>query len=103
MSAWYARVSPEACTREHPNLVGPCVDVGQCPECWMPCGSMRPPGETFGFHARDCSLPERHYGECVGGGTGHKPGHIRGYWPGMDEDIRTELAWWAETNPGDTR
>lgn len=74
--------------------MGPCVDLAQCPECGTICGALRPPGETFGFHARDCSLPERHYGECVGGGTGHQPGHIRGYWPGFDADVAAERAWW---------
>ncbi len=90
--------STAACSREHPDLDGPCMDTAMCPECWRPMGAMRPPGETFGFHNRDCSLPERHYGECVGGGTGHKPGHIRGYWPGFEADIEAERAWWKETH-----
>jgi len=50
---------------------------------------MRPAGETIGLHSDDCSLPERHGGYCTGGGTGHPPAeHIRGFWPGMDDDIR---------------
>jgi len=68
----------EEFTREHPALEGPCMDVGQCPDCLWPMGVLRPPGETFGLHAADCSLPERHYGFCVGGGSGHPVGKVRG-------------------------
>lgn len=87
------------CSREHQPIAGPCVDLAQCGECWMPVGALRPPGETFGFHDRDCSLPERHYGVCVGGGTGHKPGLIRGWWAGFEADFEAELAWWHATHP----
>lgn len=75
---------------------GPCEDLGQCPRCLWLSFEMRPAGETFGFHARDCSLSERHEGDCVGGGNGHRPGVIRGYWgPTTDDDIAAERAWWA--------
>lgn len=77
MSDWKL-IDTKDCPREHPEVAGPCMDVGVCPDCWMPIGVMRPQGETFGFHAEDCSLPERHYGYCVGGGTGHPVGKVRG-------------------------
>ena len=62
---------PSKCDLEHPGLGGPNMDMGQCPKCWMPMGWMRPEGESFGWHADDCSLPVRHPGYCVGGGSGH--------------------------------
>ena len=39
---------------------------------------LRPNGECYGHHAPDCSLPERHYGICVGGGSGHRTTKLRG-------------------------
>jgi len=73
----------------HRGPQGPNEDLSQCGKCWMPSWSMRPAGETIGLHSDDCSLPERHGGYCTGGGTGHPPAeHIRGFWPGMDDDIR---------------
>lgn len=58
---------------------GPCEDISQCPFCLSPSFSMRPPGECFGHHAPDCSLPERHESYCKGGGFGHKTEVLRGY------------------------
>lgn len=72
---------------DHRGPEGPCEDLGQCSKCGSITFSLRPEGETIGFHAEDCSLPIRHERDCVGGGIGHPPGIIRGYWPGMDGDI----------------
>lgn len=59
---------------------GPNEDVAQCGRCLSLTFAMRPEGETFGHHLPDCSLPERHQGYCVGGGSGHPPAKkIRGY------------------------
>lgn len=55
----------------HRGPEGPNEDIGQCSKCGGLSFSMRPEGETFGRHWPDCSLPNRHEGECVGGGTGH--------------------------------
>lgn len=74
---------------------GPCEDIGQCPLCLSPIGVLRPAGETFGFHERDCSLPVVHPGECEGGGSGHEPQKIRGWWPGFEADVQAEREWWA--------
>lgn len=72
----------------HQTPSGPNEDVGMCGRCGFPMGVLRPEGESFGLHLDDCSLPERHRGECVGGGTGHPPARvIRGWWPGMEDDI----------------
>jgi hypothetical protein len=69
------------------------MDIGACPKCWAPIGVMRPENEQYGLHADDCSLPRRHPGRCVGGGTGHAPvEHVRGYWPGMDADVAAARA-----------
>lgn len=59
---------------------GPCEDIGQCNTCKRPTFAMRPPGECYGHHAPDCSLPERHERGCVGGGNGHPTKVLRG-WP----------------------
>lgn len=80
---------------EHRLPAGPCEDIAQCPVCLMPTFALRPPGQTFGFHARDCSLPAVHERDCAGGGTGHPPGQVRGYWPGFDADVQAERDWWA--------
>jgi hypothetical protein len=64
-------IDPSQCTREHPRIAGPNMDIGQCELCWMPMGVMRPEGETFGWHSSDCSLPMRHPGNCAPGGAGH--------------------------------
>ena len=67
---------------------GPNEDTGMCSLCGSPIGVLRPAGETYGLHADDCSLQERHRGRCVGGGSGHSPAPVvRGYWPGMEADI----------------
>lgn len=55
----------------HRGPEGPNEDIGQCAKCWSMSHVMRPEGETFGHHRSDCSLPIRHGGECIGGGTGH--------------------------------
>ena len=55
----------------HRGPEGPNEDMGQCGKCGGFSFSMRPEGETFGRHWSDCSLPNRHQGECVGGGAGH--------------------------------
>lgn len=61
---------------------GPNEDIAQCPVCLAPDYVLRPPGETFGEHLPDCSLPERHEGRCVGGGNGHpRAPLVRGYFP----------------------
>ena len=63
----------------HRRPEGPCEDVAVCPECYSLTFAMRPPGECFGHHAPDCSLPERHESYCKPGGAGHPTGHLRGY------------------------
>lgn len=65
-------ISPSDCTQSHPELAGPNMDIGQCADCWMPVGVMRPDGESFGWHIADCSLPMRHPGYCTPGGNGHE-------------------------------
>lgn len=55
----------------HRGPEGPNEDMGQCGKCGGFSFSMRPEGETFGRHWSDCSLPNRHQGECVGCGAGH--------------------------------
>lgn len=55
----------------HRGPEGPNEDLGQCAKCWSLSHVLRPEGETFGHHLSDCSLPIRHGGECIGGGTGH--------------------------------
>lgn len=76
---------------DHDREFGPCTDLGQC-RCGMPVAALRPDGETYGFHADDCASPERHYGPCEPGGTGHPVGVVRGYWPGMEADIERQRA-----------
>lgn len=95
--------SPERCPDrdKHRWPIGPCEDIAQCPHCLMPTFRLRPLGETYGFHGRDCSLPEVHEGECVGGGSGHEPKHIRGYWKGFEDDVRAEREWWANRDTPD--
>lgn len=90
MTAW--RLFPEnrdTCTNPAHGLKhGPCTDLRQCVGCGCPIPSMRPPGETYGFHEDDCASPERHYGPCEPGGDGHPVGHVRGYWPGFERDVQ---------------
>ncbi|QMU97831.1 hypothetical protein FVO59_11905 [Microbacterium esteraromaticum] len=64
-------IEPRDCTKPHPEPAGPNMDLGQCADCWMPIGVMRPDGESFGWHSADCSLPMRHSGYCQPGGVGH--------------------------------
>lgn len=67
--------------------------------CYAPVAVMRPVGETYGLHDDDCSLPERHFGECVGGGAGHPVAVlVRGWWMGFEQDVlaarrRKGTAW----------
>ena len=73
----------------HRGPQGPNEDLSQCGRCLTPSWSMRPENEQIGLHADDCSLPRRHEGYCIGGGEGHAPTDVvRGYWPGMDDDVR---------------
>lgn len=66
----------------HRGPQGPNEDLAQCHTCWSVNYALRPDGETYGDHLPDCSLPLRHGGYCVPGGTGHPPSeHVRGYWP----------------------
>lgn len=57
----------------HRGPQGPNEDLGQCGQCGMPSWSLRNPGETFGEHLPDCSLPLRHESFCQPGGAGHPP------------------------------
>lgn len=72
---------PDECPNgPHRPPEGPCEDIGQCQLCLSMSFSMRPPGECYGEHAPDCSLPERHESYCVGGGQGHSKAEVlRGY------------------------
>lgn len=66
----------------HRGPQGPNEDLAQCAGCGSVSYAMRPEGETYGLHAADCSLPNRHPGHCEGGGAGHLPAPtVRGYWP----------------------
>lgn len=65
---------PQGCPEgPHRGPEGPNEDLVQCPRCWSISWALRPEGETFGHHLPDCSLPLRHEGYCVGGGSGHPP------------------------------
>src|SRR4051812_20630762 len=71
------------CDLDHLFPSGPNEDIGQC-RCGAPIGVLRPEGETYGWHIADCSLPLRHRGYCVGGGSGHEiptTEKIRGWFP----------------------
>lgn len=67
---WY-EYAPEDCPEDHLDVAGPNMDVGMCSRCGWPCGVRRPYGESFGWHADDCSLPLTHLGHCGHGGKGH--------------------------------
>lgn len=85
----------EPCS-EHRQPEGPNEDIGWCSKCQRPVGVLRPQGETYGLHADDCSLPNRHRGRCVGGGDGHPPAElIRGWWSGYEKDMRRAKEKWA--------
>ncbi len=63
----------ESCGHEDSHFVGPQgpnEDIGMCAHGY-PIGVLRPYGESFGWHADDCSLSMYHRGFCVGGGKGH--------------------------------
>lgn len=69
--------NPEKCPNApHRGPQGPNEDIAVCDLCGSLTHSLRPEGETFGYHAVDCSLPERHGGYCVRGGNGHPPAKI---------------------------
>lgn len=73
----------------HRGPQGPNEDLSQCAACWAPSWELRPPGETYGTHLPDCSLPARHESYCQPGGAGHPAApRIRGYWPAAAQ--RTE-------------
>lgn len=64
---------------EHRGPQGPNEDMAQCGYCGVPTYSKRPPGETYGNHLDDCSLPIDHESYCEPGGSGHPPAErIRG-------------------------
>lgn len=66
----------------HRGPQGPNEDLSQCPRCLSPSWSLRPPGQTYGVHLADCSLPERHSSYCKPGGAGHPVAKtVRGYFP----------------------
>lgn len=99
-SLWPFMDDPRQCPNasNHRAPYGPCEDIGQCSGCGMMTFALRPAGETFGFHERNCSLPEVHEGYCLGGGEGHEPKTIRGYWPGYEDDVKAEREWWESKN-----
>lgn len=79
VDAWRELSCPEG---PHRGPQGPNEDIAVCQTCGSPTYEMRTAGETFGWHADDCSLPVRHESYCEGGGAGHPPAPvIRGYWP----------------------
>ena len=81
MSSLFFPVPYVECTAVHRNPEGPNEDVAQCMRCGAPTFLHRPVGESFGWHADDCSLDVNHSGYCDGGGAGHpipKGQHIRG-------------------------
>ena len=80
---------------KHREPRGPCEDISQCGLCGAITFALRPEGETYGFHEPDCSLPLLHENFCVGGGSGHPPGKVRGYWPGFEDDVRRERERWG--------
>ncbi|VXA92665.1 hypothetical protein CITRIK5_100098 [Citricoccus sp. K5] len=71
-SFWPYLCAPSDCSKApHRGPEGPNEDMGQCGQCGSPSWSMRPWGETFGYHLDDCSLPIWHESRCQPGGTGH--------------------------------
>jgi len=77
----------------HRGPEGPNEDLATCPRCGRMSWALRPEGETLGLHADDCSLPRRHEGHCTHGGSGHAPAAlVRGFWPGMEDDIAAARA-----------
>jgi hypothetical protein len=60
----------------HRQPEGPNEDTAICPRCGQMTYEMRPPGETYGTHLYDCSLPIDHESYCVGGGSGHPPADV---------------------------
>jgi hypothetical protein len=81
---WFARIRRELSCPDGPHRgpQGPNEDFGQCPTCGSITWAKRPAGETFGWHADDCSLPVDHESFCESGGDGHPAAPvIRGFWP----------------------
>lgn len=77
------------CRGTHRPPEGPNEDMDQCPRCGSLSHTMRPVGETYGWHLKDCSLPERHESSCQPGGAGHPDAPlIRGFWPGVQRETR---------------
>ncbi|MET4703119.1 hypothetical protein ABIB54_000573 [Frigoribacterium sp. UYMn621] len=68
--SFFPFIDPAECANEHRPPAGPNMDISVC-RCGMPIGVMRPKGQSFGWHADDCSLHVNHPGYCVGGGNGH--------------------------------
>ena len=96
-----AAVRPQCPDSPHRGPQGPNEDLAQCPTCLAPSWAMRPDGEVIGLHLDDCSLLNRHEGHCVGGGEGHPPADVvRGFWPGMADDIAAARA--RHTDPKET-
>lgn len=88
--SWMWPYVPQDCPArdKHRGPEGPNEDIAQCAGCGTVSFSMRPAGETFGWHDDDCSLPIDHPSYCQPGGNGHEPAPtIRGYWP---HDERSE-------------
>jgi len=83
MSVFPGFLNPAECPdAPHRPPEGPNEDVSQCPRCLSLSWEFRPEGETYGWHAPDCSLEERHPSYCQPGGAGHPPAaRVRGYWP----------------------
>jgi hypothetical protein len=74
---WSYADRPQDCPNApHRGPQGPNEDISSCWLCAGPSWALRPEGETFGRHAPDCSLAERHPGYCVGGGTGHPDAEV---------------------------
>ena len=93
MSTWFDFISDrEHCPDgPHRGPEGPNEDLSQCSRCLSPSWAMRPDGEEFGGHIADCSLPRRHEGYCVGGGSGHPAPKVRrGFWPDDAAGIPTK-------------
>jgi hypothetical protein len=92
--------TPETCPEgPHRGPEGPNEDLAQCPRCLAPDHAPRPADETYGLHLDDCSLPVDHGSYCVGGGQGHPPAEtIRGYWPGLDAQVRLARLKWEEAS-----
>jgi hypothetical protein len=64
-TAWWEFTREECPDRaDHRWPQGPNEDVSICGMCGSGTYMMRPEGETFGDHEKDCVLPPRHRGFC---------------------------------------